>query len=442
MDKRNLMTEKSPINWIPICIGLGIAVAAVAIIAVFMLRARGVIGPDTKSTSAEYESGATQSATTDYGKAVEAMMKEYMEENGYTIADESYEALQNEISNDVISKLSTLDLSSLSEVEKTQLMKELRKEILTKLTDDSSFSAYLTGDDYKKIEERLEKLDESSDADVASLKKTIEELTNKMNTSTSSSAEEYERVKQLVEANKNLSNNQREELLSLISSSQTDLTDVISKLESQTGSDYDTLVASIEEMNNETKSKIHQLDLSQSASLKEVNDNLTNIINANKDLSDETKEQLLTLISQNQETSTEALSELYTELSSVIANDSKASKEARDAIISDLSSLSTTTASTISALDKKYAVYYEESFSVPVSFGASGEATTAITSENIKSYSSINIVYDNDCTSGYTVSYKQENGKLTLTLKKNAEGAAPSALNGTIYIDNSMDNAQ
>ena len=61
--------------------------------------------------------------------------------------------------------------------------------------------------------------------------------------------------------------------------------------------------------------------------------------------------------------------------------------------------------------------------------------------KDLENFSHINIIYDDSCQEGYTVEYAQNDGSLVLTITRNSTGTAPSTLSGTIYIDNSMDNA-
>lgn len=138
---------------------------------------------------------------------------------------------------------------------------------------------------------------------------------------------------------------------------------------------------------------------------------MENIVKSINSSQDELKESLVTLINTKNDSTTQALNETKTEITNTIIN-----------------------------LDTKYSVYYEHEFSTDIDL-STGAASVTINSASIKPTSAINIIYNAGSTTGYTAEYTQEEGSLVITLTANSK-QAPSTLAGTIYIDNSMDNAQ
>ena len=203
----------------------------------------------------------------------------------------------------------------------------------------------------------------------------------------------------------------------------------------------------VEDLNN----SLATLKIEQASDLDSVNDSLISLINSNASLSAEKRDELLNIINNNQDMSSEAMANLYDELVAAIDSESQLSEAERQRLKNQLSALKENTAAdladakielenSIIKLDEKYSVYYEQSFSEGINL-SSGACSVTFTSGSIKSYSHINIIYDDSCQEGYTVEYAQNDGSLVLTITRNSIGTAPSTLTGTIYIDNSMDNA-
>lgn len=221
---------------------------------------------------------------------------------------------------------------------------------------------------------------------------------------------------------------------------QTDIENIIKGLNK-------TFDEEVEALNN----SLAILKIEQASDLDSVNDSLISLINSNASLSAEKRDELLNIINNNQDMSSEAMASLYDELVAAIDNESQLSEAERQRLKNQLSALKENTAAdladakielenSIIKLDEKYSVYYEQSFSENLNL-SSGACSITFTSGSIKPYSHINIIYDDSCQEGYTVEYAQNDGSLVLTITRNSTGTAPSTLSGTIYIDNSMDNA-
>ena len=277
----------------------------------------------------------------------------------------------------------------------------------------------------------------ANSSDIANLKSYIATLQSQVNSQSSVTSSQKQELINLINELKNLSNTQKNDLLALLEQYDGDTQAVTDAINAY----LENLTNTVNGNNAATELALSELSISSAASVEELNESLTALINANKSLSDESKAQLLELIASNQDASAESITNLYNQLTEAINNASELSATERQSIIASVSSLTSSTAAEIASLDSKYAVYYEVDFSESLSW-SSGVASITFTSSVLKSTSRINIEYDSSCTGGYTVAYEQTDGALTLTLTQNAGATAPSTLSGTLYIDNSMDNAQ
>ncbi len=196
--------------------------------------------------------------------------------------------------------------------------------------------------------------------------------------------------------------------------------------------------------NEELTNSINGLKISSASSLEDVNKQLTDLIKNNADLSAEKRQELLDIINANESTSKESLEELYNKLTTALGEQNTALtgqiSALKQSTATDMDTLSKNVHQSIVNLDTKYSVYYEKEFSTSIDM-SSGLASVTINSASIKPTSDINIIYDSSSRSGYTAEYQQNDGSLVITLTANSKGA-PSSLSGTIYVDNSMDNAQ
>ena len=153
------------------------------------------------------------------------------------------------------------------------------------------------------------------------------------------------------------------------------------------------------------------------ASINDTNNNLTTA-----------KEQLTSLIEENAALDAETKAAL---LQIINDNDVKTQE--------DLTNLTKSLTEYINALTTAQVAQLE--FSADINW-TSDTATITISDASIHTYSAINIIYSSSCISGYTVKYTQNEGSLVCELTKNASGSAPSSLSGTLYVDNTVANAQ
>ena len=277
----------------------------------------------------------------------------------------------------------------------------------------------------------------ANSSDIANLKSYIATLQSQVNSQSTVTNTQKQELTNLINELKNLSNTQKNELLALIEQNGGDTKSVTDAINAY----LESLTNTVNNNNAATELALSELSVSSASSVEDLNNSLTELINKNKALSDESKAQLLEIISNNQNASEESITNLYNQLSEAINNASELSASERQSIINSVSSLTSSTAAELASLDSKYSVYYEVPFSESLSWG-SDTASVTFTSSVLKATSRISITYDSSCTGGYTVAYDQADGSLTLTLTKNKDATVPTTLSGTLYIDNSMDNAQ
>jgi len=332
---------------------------------------------------------------------------------------------------------------------------EKLKEELQTLIDTQSDTSSTQYDEIKNliasINTYLDSKTTSYDELIAKIKETINTNTELLNslTNNSTGAEEWSSTAIYSKGDFVLYKNKL--YISLVDNNKADINDVSSwkctDIENIIKNLNKTMDEEVEELNN----SLDSLKVEQASDLASVNSSLINLINNNASLSEEKRQELLDLINSNQDMSSEAMSNLYDDLVAAIDNESQLSDAERTALKNQLAALKETTAAdladtktelenSIIGLDEKYSVYYEQSFSEGIDL-SSGACSVTFTSGSIKPYSHINIIYDESCREGFTVEYKQNDGSLVLTITRNSTGTAPTTLSGTIYIDNSMDNA-
>ena len=356
---------------------------------------------------------------------------------------------ENQVAIDTIN-----DLITNKKTENEENLKKLKEELQT-LIDTQSNTSSTQYDEIKNliasINTYLDSKTTSYDELIAKIKETINTNTELLNslTNNSTGAEEWSSTAIYSKGDFVLYKNKL--YISLVDNNKADINDVSSWKCTDIENVIRELNKSVDDEVEELNNSLATLKIEQASDLNSVNASLTNLINSNASLSSEKREELLNIINSNQDMSSEAMDNLYDELAAAIDNEAQLSEAERTSLKNQLAALKENTAADLAdtktelensmiKLDEKYSVYYEQSFSEGIDL-SSGMCSVTFTSGSIKPYSHINIIYDESCREGYTVEYAQNEGSLVLTITRNSTGTAPTTLSGTIYIDNSMDNA-
>ena len=314
-------------------------------------------------------------------KAVEERLVTITDENGNTVEldEEEMATLQTLCTAEILETLKGTDLMSLSNEQMQQLITNLKKNIIENVLKQSDLSQYFTENDYEEIAKYITR---SSTTELGSIQKQITD--NKQASEKRDTAQDNS--------------------INDIKSSIKDVEASVKENEKGSGSDISALKNDITNLNSSINDTNNNLG--------DAKTKLTDLINANTALDEATKTELTNKIN-----------------------------AATLKTANDLTTLCNDLTAMLNELDDKYDVYFEVEFSVDVPW-ADGQATVGISNEHLKTYSDINVVYDDSCKIGYTVTYQQSDGSLQLSLLANANATPPATISGKLYIDNSMVNAQ
>lgn len=418
------------------------------------------------------EEAIARGVSDDVMKYVDTCLSNYTDENGnpLTLTDEEMESLQTACTNEILSMLEGTDLLSLTDAQMQELVTNIKKSVINNALKSSSLSNYFTDEDYeniatylsenltgelgnlqKQITANKKESDEknaSQDNEINSLKSSIQDVKTTLTNDATSSSSSLSGVKDdisNINSSINDTNNSiaiaKEQLTSLIEANtaldETTKAELLKLIEESNASSAADLVALCDELTN----KLNTLSISSASSIDELNASLNTAISENAALSEEERAKLLAIVEANKTSTDSDIAGLASDLTDAVNSLTSLSAEQKTQLLAQIGALETSTVADLAALDDKYDVYYEIAFSESITW-ASNSATVTITNSAIKTYSAINIIYDSASTTGYTVDYTQNDGSLVLTLKANANSTPPSTLSGTLYVDNSMDNAQ
>ncbi len=314
-------------------------------------------------------------------KAVEQRLVTYTDENGNTVelSDEEMEALQTLCTAEILQTLQGTDIMNLSNDQLQQLITNIKKNVIDNVLKQSDISKYFTEKDYEEIAKYIT---QSSTTELGSLQKQITD--NKQASESRDTSQDNE--------------------INALKASVKDVKTTVDNNEKSGGNDVSALKNDITNINANINDTNNNLSTAK--------EKLTDLINKNSALDEETKKEMTDKI-----------------------------EAAQVKTANDLTNLCNSLTDMLNDLDDKYDVYFEVEFSSDIPW-ADGQATVGISSEHLKTYSDINVVYDHACTTGYTVTYQQSDGSLQLSLKANANVTPPATISGKLYIDNSMINAQ
>ncbi len=409
-------------------------------------------------------------------KAVEERLVTITDENGNTVEldEEEMATLQTLCTAEILETLQGTDLMSLSNEQMQQLITNLKKNIIENVLKQSDISQYFTEKDYEEIAKYItqssttelgslqkqitdnkqasEQRDVTQDNAINELKASIKDVKSTVTENEKSGGGDLSAIKNDItninsninDTNNNLTN-AKEKLTELINSNTA--LDAQTKEEMLKKIDDESIktAADIAKLCDEMTESLNTLSIKSASSIDELNASLNEAINDNAALSEAERKKLLDIVNANDAKTSEDIVGLASDLTAEVEKLTSLSETQKQALLGQIGALKSSTAADIASLNKsindKYDVYFEVPFSQAVSW-SDGAATISITSEYLKTYSDINVVYDDSCKIGYTVTYQQSDGSLQLSLKANANVTPPATISGKLYIDNSMVNAQ
>ena len=369
----------------------------------------------TGEASAELEESLRSQLISQIQEAVLSDVENYLASlegtDGYKLSDEELASIITECENNVTKYLANTDLINLTDEERETLIEGIRDEIINTVLNQEQLTNYFTEADYKNIAEYISKLTDTGLAkQLAELSETVAE-----NNTTVTSVNKTQ-DKEISALQDSLSNIQ-----TAISTGQTSDAAYMNNLKSMIDSNADLS----EEYKNVLTAAIDNLSVSSASNLSSVEAALIAAINSSNEISQDNKEALIALIQNNQDSTSSGMQALQESLLAQLGDSSTT-------LSTMISQLTNSTAATIGDMKDLYKIY---EFSSTVT-----NNTIVIASDDLYEYSNVNIVYTTS-TENLTFNYTLTTGKLTIVVSAADGGSVPATITGTIYIDNSVMNA-